>query len=182
MIHPTAHVHTDRVGPNTKIWQFVVVLEGTVIGDHCNINCLCGIENNVVLGDHVTLKSFVGIGEGTRIGDHVFVGPHASFINDRTPRSKNYLDQYPTTTIENWASIGAGAVIFPGIRVGQYALVGSGSIVNKDVPRHGMVVGNPARLIGWVDTKGQRLVQDGDLFRGPTGESYRMGEHGMVPA
>jgi UDP-2-acetamido-3-amino-2,3-dideoxy-glucuronate N-acetyltransferase len=182
MIHPLSSVHPDtRIGTNTMVWQFTVILQGAVIGDHCNINCQVGIEGDVVIGDHVTMKPFVCVGEGTRIGDHVFMAPNVTCINDRNPRSKQYPDEYPRTTLEDWCSIGAGSVIFPGVRVGKYALVGACSAVTKDVPDHALVFGNPARQVAWVDTKGMPMQQDGDEFVGPTGERYRIGTSGLVP-
>lgn len=180
MIHPTAIVQTTDIGANTLIWQFVVILAGAKIGDHCNINCLSGMEGDVVLGDHVTLKPGVFLGNGTRVGNRVFIGPNACFVNDRYPRSRRPLDHHALTVLEEGCSIGAGAIIMNGIRVGRFAMVAAGSVVSKDVPDHALVTGNPARRIGWVDEAGEPLTLEGERWFGPTGEVFERLENGLV--
>ncbi|QBE64020.1 acyltransferase [Pseudoduganella lutea] len=150
-IHPLADVHSTQIGPSTTVWQFCVVLQGAVIGDHCNINAHCLVENDVIVGDSVTVKCGVYLWDGLRVGDHVFIGPNATFTNDRYPRSKQYPDAFPQTVVEHHASIGAGAVILPGVTIGHHAMVGAGAVVTRDVPPHALVTGNPARLVRYLD-------------------------------
>lgn len=146
-IHPTADVQTSHIGPNTRIWQFAVVLAGARIGADVNICSHCFIENDVVVGDRVTIKSGVQLWDGLRVGDDVFIGPNVSFTNDRFPRSGNRDFQCLETIIQPGASIGAGAVVLPGLQIGAGAMVGAGAVVTRDVPAGSLVVGNPARMI-----------------------------------
>jgi acetyltransferase-like isoleucine patch superfamily enzyme len=150
-IHPLADVQSRNIGMGTRVWQFVVVLPEARIGQDCNICSHCFIENDVIVGDRVTLKSGVQLWDGLRIGDDVFIGPGASFANDRFPRSRARPAEFLKTTVENGASIGAGAVILPGITISANAMVGAGAVVTKSVPPHAIVVGNPARIVGYVD-------------------------------
>ena len=149
VVHPTAIVESTRVGARARIYAFSHVLEGAVIGDDVNLNDHVLIDNGVVIGDRVTVKSGVQLWEGTRVEDDVFIGPNASFANDRYPRSQHYLDQHPTTLLRRGCSIGAGATVLPGVTVGQDAMVGAGAVVTKDVPPGATVAGNPARIIGY---------------------------------
>lgn len=151
-IHALADVQSQRIGAGTHIWQFVVVLPGAVIGQDCNICSHCFIENDVVLGDRVTVKNGVSLWDGLRVGDDVFIGPNVSFTNDRFPRSKQRPEKFLQTVIERGASIGAGAVILPGLTIGENAMVAAGAVVLKSVPGNAIVVGNPARIAGYVDT------------------------------
>jgi acetyltransferase-like isoleucine patch superfamily enzyme len=157
MIHPKSDVQSKRVGENTSIWQYVVVLEGAKIGQDCNISCNVFIENDVELGDSVTVKSGVQLWDGIRIKDNVFIGPNVSFTNDKNPRSKQYPDQFQKTVIREYASIGAGAVILGGIEIGAYALVGAGALVTRDVPARAMVIGQPAEIVAWVNGDGTKM-------------------------
>ncbi len=153
MMHPSSDVQSTRIGEGTRIWQFVVVLGGAVIGRHCNICANCFIENDVVIGDHVTVKSGVYLWDGVRLADHVFVGPGATFTNDRFPRSQHYPDRCPLTIVEEGASIGGNATILPGISIGRHAMVGAGAVVTRDVPPFAIVVGNPARIVGYAEDR-----------------------------
>lgn len=146
-IHRLADVSSDSIGEGSKIWQFSVVLQGAIIGRECNICAHTFIEHDVVIGNRVTVKSGVFLWSGTRIGDDVFIGPNATFTNDKYPRSKQYPLQFSGVVIEDGASIGANATLLPGIRVGKLAMVGAGSVVTKDVPAGSVVFGNPAREI-----------------------------------
>lgn len=148
MIHSTADVQTTSIGAGTRIWQFVVILGGARIGRECNICAHVLIENDVIVGDRVTVKSGVQLWDGVRVADDVFIGPNVSFTNDMYPRSGNANFSVLRTYVEQGVSIGAGAVILPGIRIGQGAFVGAGSVVTKDVPKNVMVCGNPARVCG----------------------------------
>ena len=145
-IHPSADVASQIIGSGSRIWQYAVVLEKARIGKDANICSHCFIENDVVLGDRVTVKCGVQLWDGLRIGSDVFVGPNVTFTNDKHPRSKVPPDQFLTTTIEDHVSIGAGAVVLPGLTVGRGATVGAGAVVTKSVPPNALVVGNPARI------------------------------------
>lgn len=150
-IHPLADVQSTSIGANTAIWQFVVVLPGACIGDDCNINAHCFVENDVVIGNRVTVKCGVYLWDGLRVADDVFIGPNATFTNDRMPRSKCYPEHFPETVIQQGASIGAGAIILPGLTIGAGAMVGAGAVVTCDVPPRALVVGNPARIVRYLD-------------------------------
>lgn len=153
IIHFLASVQSLLVGANTRIWQYVVVLPGAKIGDDCNICSHCFIENDVVIGDRVTIKNGVSIYDGLRIGNDVFIGPNVSFTNDNFPRSKKTPDQFLETVIEDGGSIGAGAVLLPGIRIGRNAMVAAGAVVTRSVPPNAVVMGNPARITRYVDAQ-----------------------------
>lgn len=150
-IHETSDVQSKNIGSRTRIWQFVVVLPGAVIGESCNICSHCLIENDVVIGDRATIKSGVQLWDGVRVGNDVFVGPNATFANDHYPRSRQTPEHFLVTTIEDGASIGAGAVILPGLRIGRNAMVGAGAVVTRSVPPNAIVIGNPARICGYAD-------------------------------
>ena len=152
-IHSSADVQSRIIGNGTQIWQYVVVLPNAVIGQDCNICSHCLIENDVILGDRVTVKSGVQLWDGSRIGDDVFIGPNVTFTNDKFPRSKQYPETFSTTEIDTGASIGANATILPGIKVGRQAMVGAGSVVTRSVPPNAIVIGNPARIVGYVDAE-----------------------------
>jgi UDP-2-acetamido-3-amino-2,3-dideoxy-glucuronate N-acetyltransferase len=145
-IHDHALVESDEIGAGTRIWAFAHVMAGAVIGAGCNITDHTFIEGDVVLGDRVTVKSGVYLWDGMRVEDDVFIGPHATFTNDPFPRSRQPFD-CPSTTIRRGASIGAGAVILPGVTIGERSMVGAGAVVTKDVPSDVVVVGNPARVL-----------------------------------
>lgn len=150
-IHPLADVSSDCVGKGTRVWQFVVILAGAKIGQDCNICAHSLIEGDVIVGDRVTVKSGVFLWDGTRVADDVFIGPNATFTNDPLPRSKAYPEVFKGIALEKGSSIGANATILPGVRVGEYAMVGAGAVVTKDVPPYAVVVGNPARVIRMMD-------------------------------
>lgn len=146
-IHHLADLGDCTIGEGTRIWQFVVILKGAVIGRDCNICAHSFIEGDVILGDRVTLKSGVYLWNGTRLEDDVFIGPNATFTNDKEPRSKKYPEQFCGITVKKCASIGANATILPGVTIGENAMVGAGAVVTKDVPTNAVVVGNPGRIL-----------------------------------
>nr|WP_321500631.1 acyltransferase [uncultured Dethiosulfovibrio sp.] len=160
-IHGLSDVQSKDIGENTYIWQYVVILPGAKIGSNCNINALVFIENDVIIGNNVTVKSGVQIWDGLRIADNVFIGPNVTFSNDLFPRSKIRPSEFVKTNIEDHASVGANATIIAGVTIGAYSLIGAGSVVTKDVPPHGLVYGNPARIQGYVCKCGQR-IEKGD--------------------
>lgn len=146
-VHPLADCQTERLGEGSRVWQFCVILPGATIGADCNINCHCFVENDVIVGTRVTLKSGVYLWDGLRIEDDVFIGPNATFTNDRFPRSRVRPYAFVQTVIRKGASIGAGAVILPGVEVGEYAMVAAGAVVTRNVAAHTLVVGSPARPV-----------------------------------
>ncbi|MDM7950752.1 MAG: WxcM-like domain-containing protein [Hydrogenophaga sp.] len=150
-IHHLADVQSSSIGSGSRFWQFVVVLPGAVIGGECNICSHCLIENDVIIGDRVTIKSGVQLWDGLRLGNDVFVGPNASFTNDRFPRSRQRPERFLNTVIEDGASIGAGAVILPGVTIGRGSMVAAGAVVTRSVPPNAVVVGNPAKIVGYTD-------------------------------
>ncbi len=154
-IHKFADVSSVTIGNGTRVWQFVVIFAGARIGSECNICAHVLIENDVIIGDRVTVKSGVQLWNGLRVGDDVFIGPNVTFTNDKFPRSKQYPIRFLETTIENGVSIGAGAVILPGLLIARNAMVGAGAIVTRSVPPRAIVVGNPARIVGYTDTDRQ---------------------------
>ena len=144
------------IGQGTRVWAFTHILSGAKIGADCNICDHVFIENDVQVGDRVTIKCGVQLWDGVRLGDDVFVGPNATFTNDKTPRSKEYPSNFLETYIQKGASIGANATILPGVKIGSRAMVGAGAVVTKDVPSNAIVSGNPARIVGYIDTKEKR--------------------------
>lgn len=149
-IHQLSDVNSTDIGIGTKIWQYSVVFKGAIIGENCNVCAHTLIEGDVCIGNNVTIKSGVFLWDGTRIGNNVFIGPNATFTNDRLPRSKVYPEDFLNVTINDGASIGANATILPGITIGKNAMVGAGAVVVSNVPDNAIVVGNPARIIRYI--------------------------------
>ncbi|WP_347453122.1 WxcM-like domain-containing protein [Acinetobacter thermotolerans] len=149
-IHKTADVQTNKIGLNTKIWQYSVILPKAKIGENCNICAHTLIENDVSIGDNVTIKSGVYLWDGVTLEDNVFIGPCVTFTNDKTPRSKQYPKQFSKILIKHGASVGANATILPGITIGKNAMIGAGAVVTKDVPENAIVIGNPAYIKGYI--------------------------------
>lgn len=151
MIHQLSDVQTKSIGEKTRIWQFSVVLPGAVLGKNCNICAHTLIENDVIIGDNVTVKSGVYLWDGTRVEDNVFIGPCVAFTNDKYPRSKHFPEEFSKILIKKGASIGANATILPGLSIGEHCMVGAGSVVTKDVPAYAVVVGNPAKVVKYLE-------------------------------
>ena len=151
--HTNAVIETDQIGEGTRIWAFTHILPGARLGSDCNICDHVFIENDVVIGDRVTIKCGVQIWDGLRIEDDVFIGPNATFTNDLFPRSKQYPETFAKTVIHQGASIGANATILAGNSIGRNAMIGAGAVVTKNVPPNAIVVGNPARITGYVSTE-----------------------------
>lgn len=145
-VHPLADCQSTQIGAGSRVWQFTVVLARAVIGRNCNINSHCFVENDVIVGDNVTVKCGVYLWDGLRVEDDVFIGPNVTFTNDKKPRSKVYPEQFLSTTIKAGASIGAGAVILPGLTIGRRAMIGAGAVVTRDVPDDAVVYGDAARV------------------------------------
>lgn len=169
MIHETADVKTTKIGDGTRIWQYVTVMPGARIGSDVNVCAHSLIEDDVIVGDRVTVKSGVYLWNGVRLEDDVFIGPNVTFTNDKFPRSKVYPDKFLSTVVEKGATVGGGAVLLPGITIGQGAMVGAGAVVTKTVPPYAVVTGSPARITGYVNSAGfgsygkSRSVQAPDL-------------------
>jgi acetyltransferase-like isoleucine patch superfamily enzyme len=152
LIHPLSDVKSNDIGHHTRVWQYCIIFQGAKIGKNCNICAHCLIESDVIIGDRVTVKSGVQLWNGLRVGDDVFIGPNVTFTNDRFPRSLNKPEKFLTTTIHDGASIGAGAVILPDITIGRKAMIAAGAVVTRSVPPNAVVAGNPAKIVGYVDT------------------------------
>jgi acetyltransferase-like isoleucine patch superfamily enzyme len=159
MIHKLADVQTKQIGEDTNIWQFCVVLKDAKIGNNCNINASVLIENDVVIGDNVTVKSGVQIWDGIILEDNVFIGPNVTFTNDFLPRSKQYPKEFLKTIVKKGASIGANSTIVGGITIGEYAMIGAGSVVTKSVGNQELWYGNPAKHRGYVCKCGQKCSE-----------------------
>lgn len=155
-IHPTSDVQSNKIGADTIIWQFTIVLPGASIGHNCNINSHCFIENDVVIGNNVTVKCGVYIWDGITIEDNVHIGPNVTFTNDLYPRSKHSFE-ISRTVVKHGASIGANATVIAGNTIGEYALIGAGSVVTKNIPNNTLWVGNPARLSSYICNCGHKL-------------------------
>lgn len=157
-VHPQGLCESSAVGEGTRVWAFAHVLPKARIGRDCNICDHVFIENDVIVGDRVTVKCGVQLWDGVTLEDDVFIGPNATFTNDAFPRSKQYPEKFARTIVRSGASIGANATLLPGITIGQRAMVGAGAVVTQDVPPNAIVVGNPARISGYVDTRVQETL------------------------
>ncbi|AKG91239.1 Bacterial transferase hexapeptide {six repeats} [Geoglobus ahangari] len=157
-IHPTAIVESENIGEGTRIWHFVHIREGARVGRNCNIGKGVYIDTEVVIGNNVKIQNFATLYRGVVIEDDVFVGPAVVFTNDLYPRAFIWSDERVVETrVRKGASIGANSTIVCGIEIGEYAMVGAGSVVTRSVPPHALVYGNPARLRGFVCFCGRRL-------------------------
>jgi len=160
-VHPSAILEPGAVvGDGTRVWAFTHVLPGARIGADCNLCDHVFVENDVVVGDRVTIKSGVQLWNGVSLEDDVFIGPNATFVNDRFPRSKDYPDEFARTVVRRGASIGANATLLGGVEVGRGAMVGAGAVVTNSVPPLAIVTGNPARITGYVGTNNKATLQE----------------------
>lgn len=160
MIHKLADVQSQNIGEDTNIWQYCVVLKNAKIGNNCNINAQVLIENDVIIGNNVTIKPGVQIWDGITLEDNVFIGPNVSFTNDYLPRSKQYPKEFLKTTVKKSASIGANSTIVGGITIGEYAMIGAGSVVTKNIANQELWYGNPAKHKGYVCKCGQKCDEN----------------------
>ncbi len=160
MIHPTSEVQTLNIGENTIVWQNCVILKGACIGTNCNINFNVFIENDVVIGNNVTVKSGVQLWDGIRVEDDVFIGPNATFVNDHLARSKQYSKNHIGAILKKGSSIGANATIMGNITISEYAFIGAGSVLTKDVPPYQVWYGNPATHKGYATPEGEIIGLD----------------------
>jgi len=154
LIHPLSDVKTECIGDDTKIWQFCIVFREAMIGKNCNICANVLIENDVIIGDNVTIKSGVQLWDGVIVEDNVFIGPNVTFTNDLIPRSKQYPQAFLKTLLKRGCSIGANATIVAGHCIEEYAFVGAGSVITKNIPAHTVWYGNPAVQKGYITKSG----------------------------
>ena len=156
-VHPQALCESSDIGPGTRIWAFAHVLKGAKIGSKVNVGDHCFIENDVVIGDNVVIKNGVAVWDGVTIEDGAFIGPNVALTNELFPRS-GFPKVLEKTLIKKGATIGANATIVTGITIGEYAMIGAGAVVTKDVPSHALMYGSPARRKGWVCVCGLKLL------------------------
>jgi len=154
-VHSLGVCESTQVGARTRIWAFAHVLPNAKIGSDCNLCDHTFVENDVVIGDRVTIKSGVQVWDGVTLEDDVFVGPNVTFTNDPFPRSRQHPAKYSTTRVCRGASIGANATILPDLTIGENAMIGAGSVVTRSVPANAIAVGNPARIVGYVNARAE---------------------------
>lgn len=189
-VHRLALVESDSIGEGTRVWAFAHVMAGAKVGRDCNIGGHCFIETGASIGDRATVKNGVLVWDGVEIGEGAFVGPGVVFTNDLRPRSPRLPEaEARYARKEGWlsrssvgagATIGAGAVILPDLAIGAYAMIGAGAVVLASVPEHGLVVGNPGKLIGWVCRCGKRLALRAGKARCGCGRAYRLSKKKLV--
>lgn len=181
-VHPTAVVDDNvEIGSGTKIWHFAHILSGSRIGARCVIGQNVMIGPNARIGNGCKIQNNVAVYEGVTLEDDVFCGPSMVFTNVLLPRAHvSRRSEFLPTLVERGASIGANATIICGHTIGAYATIGAGAVVTRDVLPHALVVGTPARRIGWVSRSGERLGED--LICRRTGERYQIGDRGLFLA
>jgi len=167
LVHPSSYVDEGaQVGAGTRIWHFCHVMPGAVIGAGCSIGQNCVIMPGTRLGNNVKLQNNVSVYEGVELEDDVFCGPSMVFTNVSTPRSHvSRRGAYERTLVKRGASIGANATVVCGVTLGRFSFVGAGAVVTRDVKDHALVVGNPARQVGWMCQCGERLRLEGAAGR-----------------
>jgi acetyltransferase-like isoleucine patch superfamily enzyme len=188
--HPSALCESQDIGAGTHVWAFAHVMDGAVVGQNCNIGDHAFVEKGAIVGDRVTIKNGVMIWDGVTIENDAFVGPGVIFTNDRYPRSrrlaeakkryKNKDNWITSTKVLRGASIGAGAIILPGITIGRFATIAAGACVTHNVPNHALLVGHPAREVGWVCFCGMTL--DGTLTCPDCNRGFRQQDNAIVPS
>lgn len=180
-VHPHGLCESEDIGPRTRVWAFAHVMKGAKVGADCNVGGGAFVEAGAVVGDRVTIKNNVLVWDKVVVEDEVFLGPNAVFTNDMNPRAavKKAPEQFLPTLVKTGASIGANATIVCGVTIGAHAFIGAGSVVIGDVKDHAVVVGNPARPIGWMCSCGNKLK--GDLVCDQCGKAYSLrAESGLV--
>jgi acetyltransferase-like isoleucine patch superfamily enzyme len=181
-VHERALCESDAIGARTRIWAFAHVMGGACIGADCNVGEGAFVESGARVGDRVTVKNGVQIWDLVTIEDDVFLGPNATFTNDPVPRAASRGDRsgFQATRVRRGATVGANATVVCGVTIGEHAFVGAGTVVVRDVPAHALVVGNPARRIGWICACGERLAAD---LRCGCGRHYQLADArlGLAP-
>ena len=159
--HRSSYIDENvNIGKDTKIWHYSHIQSGAIIGSQCSIGQNVNIGNNVIIGNRVKIQNNVSVYEGVELEDYVFCGPSMVFTNIKIPRSEfpqRGSEYYEKTIVKKSASIGANATIVCGVTIGEYALIGSGAVITKDVPPFALVLGNPGKVVGRVDKQGNRL-------------------------
>ena len=182
-VHERALCESSDIGAGTRIWAFAHVMKGARLGSGCNVGDHAFIEGGAVVGDRVTIKNCVLIWDKVTIDDDVFLGPNMVFTNDMNPRAavKKPAAAFLPTRVKRGATIGANATVVCGVTIGESAFIGAGSVVIRDVPAFGVVVGNPARRIGWMCACGEKLDA---ALRCPCGRAYVLVDDraGLAPA
>ena len=182
-VHPNAVVETDDIGDGTRIWAFSHLMPGSKVGKNCNIGDGTYIEGGAIVGNNVTIKNGNMIWEGIILEDGVFVGPQVNFTNDKHPRSPRLPEAshrydgngwLSKTVVKHGAAIGAGSVIVPGITIGEFAVIGAGAVVTRDVGQYSVVMGNPAKQAGWACRCGLPLSFSGKKSLCECGKYYRL--------
>jgi UDP-2-acetamido-3-amino-2,3-dideoxy-glucuronate N-acetyltransferase len=180
-VHPTAVVDEGcTIGAGTKVWHFCHLMPGAVIGEHCSLGQNVMVADGVRIGNRVKVQNNVSIYQGVHCEDDVFLGPSMVFTNVINPRSAvNRRGEYLPTLVRKGATIGANATIVCGVEIGSFAFIGAGAVVTKSVPAYALVVGNPARQMGWMSEHGHRLSFDeaGQAVCPETGDIYHLHNH-----
>lgn len=184
-VHESAYVDEGaKIGKGTKIWHFCHIMAGAEIGEYCSLGQNVFVAKNVQIGNHVKIQNNVSVYEGVILEDYVFCGPSMVFTNVKIPRSaypRNRSEDYLVTRVRYGATIGANATIVCGVTIGEWAFIGAGAVVTKDVPPYGLVVGVPARLVGWACECGNPLPFQGERAVCPEcGKGYRKTEQGTL--
>jgi len=178
-VHSSSIVDDNvKIGNNTKIWHFSHILSGTTIGKNCSFGQNCVVGGNVKVGNGVKVQNNVSIYEGVEIEDDVFLGPSMVFTNVINPRAFiKRRDEFKKTLLKKGCSIGANATIICGVTIGEYALIGSGAVINRDVPPYALMVGVPAKQIGWVGVSGNTLNFVDNIANDSDGRKYSIIEN-----
>ena len=183
-VHSSAFVDEHcQIGEGTKIWHFSHVMSGAVLGNNCNLGQNVVVSPKVILGNNVRVQNNVSIYEGVICEDDVFLGPSMVLTNVINPRSAvSRKHEYKTTLIKRGASIGANATIICGNTIGEYAFIGAGAVVTKDVPAYALIVGNPGRQKGWMSEYGHKLHfnEAGEAACEESGEKYKLANNVVV--
>jgi UDP-2-acetamido-3-amino-2,3-dideoxy-glucuronate N-acetyltransferase len=179
-IHPSAYVDAGvRIGPGTKVWHFSHLLGGTSVGARCTIGQNVVLGPDVTVGDGCKIQNNVSVYKGVTLEDGVFCGPSCVFTNVLTPRAEvDRREEFLATLVRRGASIGANATIVCGVELGEYCMVGAGAVVTSDVPAHALVLGVPAKPVGWVSHAGDRLTDDLTCPR--SGRRYQLDDAGRL--
>ena len=172
-----------KIGEDTKIWQYCNIMDGAIIGKACNLGQNVYVENGVIVGNNVKIKNNIALYDGVICEDDVFLGPNCVFTNVLTPRSfVSRKEEFKKTVVCRGASIGANATIICGNKIGRYAMVGAGAVVTKDVKDYELVVGNPAKKIGYVCECGERIFEETNYICKRCRKKYKIKEDKLVEA
>lgn len=185
-VHPSSWVDEGaRIGAGTSIWHFCHIMPTALIGERCNIGQNVFIDNRVTIGNGVKIQNNVSVYNGVEVEDDVFLGPSMVFTNVINPRSfVERKSEFRRTLLRRGCTVGANATIVCGVQIGTYALIGAGAVIIRDVPDYAMMVGNPARQIGWISRTGEKLSFDaaGSAWCAAEGQSYLLSDGMVVPA